>query len=590
MQPDDDNTRTHIVLTKGTMVGHYRIVEKIGAGGMGEVYLVEDTKLNRKVALKFLPSHLSQNEEYRLRFTREAQASAKLDHPNIVPIYEVSEHQSQPFFAMAHIVGKSLREVIKENKLSTNQAVELTMQICEGLHKAHESGVVHRDIKPANIIIDNENRARIVDFGLATITGEEKLTKTGSTLGTVGYMAPEQVAGENTDHRSDIFSVGVILYEMLTGRRPFEGDNDVAIVRAITDSTPEPIARFKSGVTGELQQIVDKALEKNAKARYQHADGMLSDLMRVKRAQDSGQSLTPVATPSRRFSVLSYVLLIVGIVAVGIIAGMLFFNDSDRRVVVPEFRKITYTGDAYYSAISPDGTYYVYSRFDKETGGLTVFVSDFEGGQAISVFECDYVQSICWSPDGKELLLRARKTGDTTEPSVYLVPRLGGREHRFDVPGSPTYYWDIAWLPDGSGFVSIADANRLIYIDKITEDTTIVPLGNEFVDIQVGNFSPDGRWLVIIGVSEDGLGLWLVSSDGIDIHRLGDGVFMSARWSPSGDAIYALEPSVSSSGFRLWRFNIDLQSGELEGEPEALLSGLPATIGISISGDGKRLL
>ena len=284
---DDDQTRSFTSLVAGTKVLHYSIISKIGAGGMGEVYLAEESQLDRKVALKFLPPHLSQDKDSRARFTREAKAAAKLDHPNIVPIHEVGEFSGRPFFSMAHIEGKSLREVIKERKLSVSDAVEYTKQICEGLHKAHEAGVVHRDIKPANIIIDQDNKPRILDFGLATVTGEEKLTKTGSTLGTVGYMAPEQITGKNVDHRADLFSLGVILYEMLTGRRPFEGDNDAAVVRAITSSSPEPIARFKSGVTGELQLIVDKALFKDASLRYQHADGMLSDLKRLEISQSN---------------------------------------------------------------------------------------------------------------------------------------------------------------------------------------------------------------------------------------------------------------------------------------------------------------
>jgi serine/threonine protein kinase len=236
----DDKTRTHVILSKGTLVSHYKIINKIGAGGMGEVYLAEDTKLKRQVALKFMPAHLASNADMRTRFTREAQAAAKLDHPNIVPVFEVGEFNGRPFFAMANIEGHSLKEVIKQGKLSSAEAVDYAKQICEGLHKAHSAGIFHRDIKPANIIIDQDNKPRILDFGLATLSGEEKLTKTGSTLGTVGYMAPEQIEGKKADHRADLFSLGVILYEMLTGRRPFEGDNDAAIVRAITDAAPEP--------------------------------------------------------------------------------------------------------------------------------------------------------------------------------------------------------------------------------------------------------------------------------------------------------------------------------------------------------------
>ena len=317
----DDKTQSFLALTSGTSVLHYKILEKIGAGGMGEVYLALDTKLNRKVALKFLPPHLCRDDDCRKRFTREAQAAAKLDHPNIVPVYEVGEFMERPFFAMAHIEGRSLREIIKGGKLSIPDAVGFTMQICEGLHKAHESGVVHRDIKPSNIIIDAENRARIVDFGLATVSGEEKLTKTGSTLGTVGYMSPEQVEGKQVDHRSDLFSVGVILYEMLTGRRPFGGHTDAAVARSITDTPPEPIARYKSGTTGELQQIVDKALTKDPTLRYQHADGMLADLRRLQLGASS-------ATKSR----VGLWIAVVAIVVVSIVA----YYASTRFAVTPK--------------------------------------------------------------------------------------------------------------------------------------------------------------------------------------------------------------------------------------------------------------
>jgi len=279
------------------------------------VYLAEDTELDRKVALKFLPTHLSRDEASRTRFTREAKAAAKLDHPNIVPVYEVGEFNVRPFFAMANIEGPTLKEIIKQGKLSSAEAVDYAKQICEGLHEAHSAGVVHRDVKPANIIIDKKNKPRILDFGLATVSGEEKLTQTGSTLGTVGYMAPEQIEGKKVDHRADLFSLGVILYEMLTGRRPFEGDNDAAIVRAITDAAPEPIARFKSGVTGELQNIIDRSLSKDPSVRYQHADGMLADL---KRLAGSGEvTALPAKKKLSRLWWVAAALVLIAIAALG---------------------------------------------------------------------------------------------------------------------------------------------------------------------------------------------------------------------------------------------------------------------------------
>jgi len=186
MEPDDDKTQTHMVLTKGTMIGHYRIIEKIGAGGMGEVYLAEDTELDRKVALKFLPPHLCQDEDCRKRFKREAQAAARLDHSNIVTVHEVGEFHERPFFVMQHIEGRSLRDLIKSKELPLQRIIELTIEILDGLREAHEADIVHRDIKPSNILVDNKGRAKLVDFGLAAVKGTEKLTATGSTLGRAG--------------------------------------------------------------------------------------------------------------------------------------------------------------------------------------------------------------------------------------------------------------------------------------------------------------------------------------------------------------------------------------------------------------------
>ena len=278
MQPDDDKTQAVTVISKGTVINHYRIVEKIGSGGMGEVYLAEDTELNRKVALKFLSLHLCQDADCRARFKREAQAAAKLDHPNIVTVYEVGEHQGRPFFAMQHIEGWSLREYASHHELTIPQVLEIGIQIAEGLQAAHEKGVTHRDIKPANVLIDSHGRAKVFDFGLATVQGCDHLTKTGSMLGTIGYMSPEQVRGEKVDQRTDIFSLGVVLYEMITGQHPFKSDNDAATSRNIIDHEPEPLARYKSGVSTELQRIISKAMAKNRALRYQHVDEMLADL------------------------------------------------------------------------------------------------------------------------------------------------------------------------------------------------------------------------------------------------------------------------------------------------------------------------
>ncbi|MDH3890622.1 MAG: protein kinase [candidate division Zixibacteria bacterium] len=298
-EADDDKTRTHVVLTKGTMVSHYRIACKIGAGGMGEVYLAEDSKLSRNVALKFLPTHLSNDEDCRERFKREAQATAKLSHPNVVTIFEVSEYQGRPFFAMEHVGGKSLRDLTKERELDLDEVTGLAIQTLEGLHKAHQSGVTHRDVKPSNIVIDADGRPKLLDFGLAAIEGLDKVTKTGSTLGTVGYMSPEQIQGKDVDQRSDLFSFGVVLYEMVTARLPFEGDNEASVMNAVLSESVEPLSRYKSDVPDELQNIVSKLLEKDASLRYQHADDVITDLKRLRRDSDSS-IITPTVTTQTR--------------------------------------------------------------------------------------------------------------------------------------------------------------------------------------------------------------------------------------------------------------------------------------------------
>jgi eukaryotic-like serine/threonine-protein kinase len=298
-----DNTLANAMMALGTMVQHYRIIERIGAGGMGEVYLAEDTKLNRRVALKFMPVHLAQDPELRVRFTREAQAAAKLDHPNIVTIYEVGEFNGRPFFAMQYVCGKTLHDCLEEQPLPVSKVVHLISQVSDGLAKAHAVGVTHRDIKSANIIVDEDFRPKILDFGLATVQGGDLLTKAGSTLGTIAYMSPEQAQGREVDYRSDLFSLGVVLYELIAGRTPFKRNNDAATIHAIVSESPEPLARYKSDVAPELQRIVAKVLAKNPLERYQSAADFSADLRSVGRSADSGEHSTTGRVAASRPSI-----------------------------------------------------------------------------------------------------------------------------------------------------------------------------------------------------------------------------------------------------------------------------------------------
>jgi serine/threonine protein kinase/tetratricopeptide (TPR) repeat protein len=290
--PNDDSTKSFAVLTVGTCVAHYRIVRKIGAGGMGEVYLAEDTKLKRRVALKFLPSRVAADENLKGRFTREAQAAAALRHPNIVTIHEVAEHKGCPYIAMEYIAGESLRDLIRRGRVSYEMSLDILSQLCSGLAEAHAAGIVHRDIKPSNIMIDKKGCCIILDFGLAKGDTDTLSTSPGAIVGTAGYMSPEQGQGLKVDHRSDIFSLGVVFYEMLTGNSPFKRDNIPATIYSLVHEQPEKIEKYFDCDTECWQQITDKMLAKTPADRYQNIDLIIADVDRLKKAEP----LLPLST------------------------------------------------------------------------------------------------------------------------------------------------------------------------------------------------------------------------------------------------------------------------------------------------------
>jgi serine/threonine protein kinase len=269
-------------LQKGSTVAErYTIILELGRGGMGVVYKAEDTKLKRTVALKFLPPDLTHVPEVRDRFTREAQAAAALDHPNICTVYEFDQADETSFISMAYIEGQSLKKKIESGPLKLEEALHMAMQVAEGLQEAHKKGVVHRDIKSANIMVTERGQAKIMDFGLARVTESSLVTQEGMTMGTVTYMSPEQARGEKVDHRTDIWSLGVVLYEMLTGKLPFRGEHEQTIVYSILKEKPEPITDLKPDVPVSIVQVVSKALEKDPDKRYQQAEELLDDLKSI---------------------------------------------------------------------------------------------------------------------------------------------------------------------------------------------------------------------------------------------------------------------------------------------------------------------
>ncbi|MDI6766669.1 MAG: FlgO family outer membrane protein [Bacteroidota bacterium] len=295
----------------GNNISHYRILEKLGEGGMGVVYKAEDTKLKRTVALKFLPKEFLCDSEAKSRFVHEAQAASALNHPNITTIHEIDEVGGKCFISMEYIEGKSIKELAKEKELPIEEILRIAIQTAEGLSKAHQKDIVHRDVKSDNIRITQDGLVKIMDFGLAKLKGASKLTKTGSTLGTLQYMSPEQTRGEDVDQRSDIFSFGVVLYEMVTGQLPFKGEHEAAVVYSIVNEIPEPLARYKANVPEGLQRIVGKALQKDRSIRYQSAADVIADLKGLQK-ETTGVSVIKLKRKLVRFAVpVSVVFILV---------------------------------------------------------------------------------------------------------------------------------------------------------------------------------------------------------------------------------------------------------------------------------------
>jgi len=286
----------------GKVIHHYRITEKIGAGSMGEVYLADDLKLGRKLALKFLPAPLTNDKENIRRFEREAQAAASLNHPNLITIYEINEFEGQLYIAMEYVDGRSLREELGIGPMPVDRVLRIFTQICRGLDRAHQAEIVHRDIKPANILITENDRVKILDFGLAMLAGKSRITKGGMVLGTLAYMSPEQHRGESVDQRSDIWSLGVLLYEMLTNQLPFRGKYEQAMLYEILNNDPAPIHSARKDMPETLSRITQKMLHKNIDARYQNVHDILADLGSLTHEQESREELTDLVHRSEKIT------------------------------------------------------------------------------------------------------------------------------------------------------------------------------------------------------------------------------------------------------------------------------------------------
>jgi serine/threonine-protein kinase len=332
----------------GQTISHYKILAKLGEGGMGVVYKAEDAKLKRLVTLKFLPPSIMASEAEKTRFVHEAQATAALNHPNICTIYEIDEVDGQAFIAMEFVEGETLQKrVVKgdgrgvSGGLQVAEVIDITIQIARGLAKAHEHGITHRDLKPANVMITKEGVAKILDFGLAKLAGASKITKPDSTLGTAAYMSPEQARGEDTDHRTDIWSLGVVMYEMLTGQLPFKGEKEPAVVYAILTKEPKPVSEWRNEIPETLEQVINHAMAKDAETRYQRAEEMLDELKILKQQLETGH-VKKRRTTSRRAVKRDRAYLYGGIMALLILLSAIGFyhfmpqrDDIDSLAVLP---------------------------------------------------------------------------------------------------------------------------------------------------------------------------------------------------------------------------------------------------------------
>jgi len=558
---------------------------------MGVVYKAEDTNLDRTVALKFLAASLLESEEHKQRFFREAKAAASLDHPNICVVYEVGETDGRVFLAMGFIDGPEVKDKIKERPLKLDESLDIAIQAAEGLRAAHQKGVSHRDIKSSNLMLTSTGQVKILDFGLAQLTGATRLTKTETTLGTPAYMSPEQAQCHETDRRTDIWSLGVVLYEMLTGRLPFTGERESAVLHSIISEPHEPITALRAGLPVELDRIVGKALAKKTGERYQHVDDMLVDLRALRATKGD-------ARRSSRGRWL-WAALLPGLLTAGYLAWLAArVPDAATSWANATFAQLTdQSGQEIYPNLAADGKSFVYAS--PTAGNWDIYVQRVGGKNPINLTKdsrADDTQPV-FSPDGERIAFRSEREGG----GIFVMGGTGESVTRLTDFG-----YNPAWSPDGKEIVCSTvsfvrpegrePASGQLFTIRVAEPTgsekrRITSDGIE--DAVHPHWSPHGYRIAYWTMRQGRQGqrdIWTVpAKGGRPIPVTKDAALdWNPVWSPDGRHLYF--SSDRGGSMNLWRVPIDERSGKVGGTLEPVTTPSPYSGYISLSQNGRQML